>query len=63
VPVAGNVPVVGNLFRNRNYNNQKRELVVLIKPTIVDGASSWNQDLIDASRRIERLDPRNAGKQ
>ena len=37
---------------------QKRELVVLIKPTIVDDASSWTQDMQDATRRIEQLDPR-----
>jgi len=52
------VPVLGALFRNKNKVNQKRELVVLIKPTIVDSANSWNQDLLDATRRIEQLDPR-----
>jgi MSHA biogenesis protein MshL len=36
----------------------KRELVVLIKPTIVEGANNWNQDLLDAGRRIEQLEPR-----
>jgi MSHA biogenesis protein MshL len=57
VPGAGNVPVLGALFRNNKNVNQKRELVVLIKPTIVDGSNSWNQDLLDSSRRIEQLDP------
>jgi MSHA biogenesis protein MshL len=58
VPVAGNVPVLGNLFGAKKRVNQKRELVVLIKPTIVEGASNWNDDLLDAGRRIEQLDPR-----
>lgn len=58
LPGAGRVPVLGALFRNKNKVNQKRELVVLIKPTIVDSANSWNQDLLDATRRIEQLDPR-----
>jgi MSHA biogenesis protein MshL len=62
IPGAGNIPVLGNLFRNKSNVNQKRELVVLIKPTIVDGANSWNQDLIDTSRRFEDLDPRAAGQ-
>jgi len=57
VPGAGNIPVLGALFRNNKNVNQKRELVVLIKPTIVDGANNWNQDLLDSSRRIEQLDP------
>jgi len=58
LPGAGRVPVLGALFRNKNKINQKRELVVLIKPTIVDSANSWNQDLLDATRRIDQLDPR-----
>ena len=61
VPGAGNLPVIGNLFRNKNNVNQKRELVVLIKPTIVEGGDNWNQDLLDTSRRIQDLDP-NAGR-
>jgi MSHA biogenesis protein MshL len=58
VPGAGDIPIVGALFRNKDEQIQKRELVVLIKPTIVDGAASWTQDMQDSSRRIEQLDPR-----
>ena len=58
MPIVGNVPVLGALFRNTGKVSQKRELVVLIKPTIVEGASSWNEDLLDANRRIHALDPR-----
>lgn len=58
LPGADKVPVLGALFRNKNRVNQKRELVVLIKPTIVEGANDWSQDLLDASRRIDQLDPR-----
>ncbi|KQQ86414.1 pilus (MSHA type) biogenesis protein MshL [Massilia sp. Leaf139] len=58
LPGAGRVPVLGALFRNKNKVAQKRELVVLIKPTIVDSASNWSQDLLDTTRRIEGLDPR-----
>ena len=58
VPGAGNVPLLGALFRNTGQTIQKRELVVLIKPTIVEGANSWNEDLLDSGKRIEALDPR-----
>jgi MSHA biogenesis protein MshL len=61
LPGADRVPVLGALFRNRTRVNQKRELVVLIKPTIVDGASDWSQDLLDATRRVDSLDPRSRG--
>jgi MSHA biogenesis protein MshL len=62
IPGAGDLPVIGALFGNRKNVSQKRELVVLIKPTIVDGANSWNQDLLDTSRRIQDLDPRQGRK-
>ncbi|QJE03567.1 pilus (MSHA type) biogenesis protein MshL [Massilia forsythiae] len=61
LPGAGDVPVLGTLFGSKKRVNQKRELVVLIKPTIVEGASNWNDDLLDAGRRIEQLDPRARG--
>ncbi len=58
VPGAGKVPFLGELFKSHNNINQKRELVVLIKPTIVDSANSWNQDLLDTKARVDKLDPR-----
>ena len=61
LPGAGSVPVLGALFGAKKRVNQKRELVVLIKPTIVEGLSNWNDDLLDTNRRIEQLDPRQRG--
>ncbi|MBA5606708.1 pilus (MSHA type) biogenesis protein MshL [Duganella sp. FT3S] len=58
VPGVGNVPVLGALFRNTSDVMQKRELVVLIKPTIVAEGSDWNEDLLETGRRIKDLDPR-----
>ncbi|MCD2516503.1 pilus (MSHA type) biogenesis protein MshL [Massilia sp. G4R7] len=58
LPGADKIPVLGALFRNKNRVNQKRELVVLIKPTIVEGASDWSQDLLDTTRRIDELAPK-----
>jgi MSHA biogenesis protein MshL len=60
VPLGGDIPVIGALFRNTGEVLQKRELVVLIKPTIVEAGADWNQDLLDSSRRIKELDPRRA---
>jgi MSHA biogenesis protein MshL len=52
--------VVGGLFRNTNRISQKRELVILLKPTIVQGNENWAQDVMDSQRRIQNLDPRSA---
>ncbi len=62
LPGADKVPLLGTLFGSRSRTTQKRELVVLIKPTIVEGASDWSQDLLDTSRRIDELDPRSRGR-
>jgi MSHA biogenesis protein MshL len=40
---------------------QKRELVVLIKPTIVESDASWSEDMLNTERRIKALDPANRG--
>jgi MSHA biogenesis protein MshL len=58
LPGVNSVPVLGALFGNKNQVNQKRELIVLIKPTIVEGSSAWNEDLLETTRRMKDLDPR-----
>ncbi|AKU21351.1 pilus (MSHA type) biogenesis protein MshL [Massilia sp. NR 4-1] len=62
LPGLGSVPVLGTLFGNTADTMQKRELVVLIKPTIVDANSHWNEDMIDASRRIKDMAPLGGGR-
>jgi len=61
VPGVGGLPVIGNLFSNRQEAMQKRELVVLIKPTVIEGDASWSEDLLNAERRIKDLDPGRRG--
>ncbi len=53
LPGAGNVPGIGGLFRNTQRATQKRELVILLKPTIVHGNESWTQDVLDSQQRIQ----------
>ncbi len=64
LPGAADVPLLGALFRNKGRVSQKRELVVLIKPTIVDGnnPNAWGAEMQDATRRIDALDPAQAGE-
>lgn len=35
VPFLGDVPVVGNLFKNRNKSNNRSELLVFITPKVI----------------------------
>ena len=48
----------GLLFGTRNSQLSKRELVILLKPTIIHNESSWKEDLLETQGRIQQLDPR-----
>ncbi len=52
VPVAGDVPVVGTLFKQIKRNSEKRELVILLKPTVVHSDAAWERDIIESRDRI-----------
>jgi MSHA biogenesis protein MshL len=52
VPGAGDVPLVGKLFKRTNRVLQKRELVFLLKPTVIRGDNQWQADLASAEARI-----------
>jgi MSHA biogenesis protein MshL len=53
----------GLLFGTRDSHLRKRELVILIKPTIIRNDSGWKDDLIETQGRIQQLDPRLAWPQ
>lgn len=55
VPGIGNAPGVGKLFGNSSRSSQKRELVILLKPTVVDDGSAWQDDLLKTRQRIQTL--------
>jgi MSHA biogenesis protein MshL len=57
LPGAGSIPVLGALFRNTSDVIDKRELVVLIRPTIVGAAGGWNADLQEAGSRMRAIEP------
>ena len=40
VPLLGDIPVVGNLFKSRGRSERRRELLIFITPRIMDGVGS-----------------------
>lgn len=36
IPLLGDLPVIGRLFSNTDYDREKTELIILITPTIID---------------------------
>jgi MSHA biogenesis protein MshL len=56
VPGAAQVPVLGAFFRQRNRSSQKRELVILLKTTVVDSGEDWSDDILRTRERIQAMD-------
>ena len=65
LPGANSNAITGTLFNNRSNYGRKKELIVLIKPTIIRGAEDWQHtaeqtrnalDDMDAHRRVITLD-------
>lgn len=50
VPLLGDIPGLGHLFRNVNRLKQKTELVILLKPSVV-GEQTWQEE-INRSRQL-----------
>ena len=40
VPLLGDIPVVGNLFKSKTRSDKKTELLIFITPRIVDNIGS-----------------------
>lgn len=54
VPLLGDIPIVGNLFKHRKLTRVKRELVILLKPTIVD-TKEWDGELKGVQERMKKI--------
>ena len=55
VPGSTRVPVLSNLLGNQQQTGSKREIVVLIKPTIIRSADDWREQARESRDRIDEL--------
>lgn len=53
VPLLGDIPVLGALFRSRRFQNKETELVIFVTPTVVDAHSPGLADRVQKTN--ERL--------
>ncbi len=56
IPVLGSAPFVGAAFRNVNQVSEKRELVVLLKATVIHSDANWAQNILESRERMQSLD-------
>jgi len=59
VPFFGDIPLVGNLFKQKQVARTKSELVILLKPTIVDVGNNqlWSDSISESRERLRSLSP------
>lgn len=56
-PILGDIPVVGKLFQQTRKTAQKTELVILLKPVVIDSPDQWSQMNRQSLDRLKTLDP------
>ncbi|MCY9822800.1 pilus (MSHA type) biogenesis protein MshL [Aeromonas media] len=56
VPLLGDIPWVGEAFTNRRESTKKVELVILLKPTVVE-KDTWQQELQRSSELLDKWYP------
>jgi MSHA biogenesis protein MshL len=55
LPGLGDIPLVGNLFKQKSRDSERRELVILLRPTIIQSSASWAEDIGTSNTRMNRL--------
>ena len=55
-PLLGDIPFLGELFTSKSEVSQKKELVIMLKPTVV-GNDTWQDQLKEARALLQRWFP------
>ncbi|MFN8851359.1 MAG: pilus (MSHA type) biogenesis protein MshL [Inhella sp.] len=58
LPGLSSLPVFGSLFGQKSKVNRKRELVILIKPTVIKDAGSWPESPAASAPAVPERQPR-----
>jgi len=55
VPGASEVPYAGNLFKQKSNLNRRTELVILLRPIVVDSEGIWSNYIQQSADRVKQL--------
>jgi MSHA biogenesis protein MshL len=58
IPGLGDIPVLGNLFRSQQKTSTRTELVILLRPILVDDDAQWAQLRKQEEDHAAALDPK-----
>lgn len=54
-PLLGDVPVLGNLFKHKKNLSEKSELVILLRPVVVDESGKWTNAIKQSGQSLQQL--------
>jgi MSHA biogenesis protein MshL len=54
-PFFGDIPVIGNMFRHTRKTSTKNELVILLRPVVVNSNRVWEQQVQQATQRFRAI--------
>ncbi len=60
VPGVSDVPFFGELFKQKRKQNQRSELVILLRPIVVDKNKVWSNYIKQSAKRVRQLKPAQA---
>ena len=60
VPGIEDVPLVGEAFKQKRKVNRRSELVILLRPIVVDKNKAWANYIQDSADRIRDLKTKSA---
>ncbi|BCA78656.1 pilus (MSHA type) biogenesis protein MshL [Desulfuromonas sp. AOP6] len=55
VPLLGRIPLLGHLFSHNQMVSRKSELVILLRPQVVDNGQVWERELENTRNRVQSL--------
>ena len=54
-PLLGDIPIVGEAFRHKKITRIKKELVILLRPTIVNVGQDWADAITESQDRMRGI--------
>lgn len=55
LPGVSDIPIAGSLFKQQSNINNRSELVILLRPIVVESNKTWSNYIKDSAARIEKL--------
>jgi len=55
VPFLGDIPIIGSLFKHTRELTVKSELVILLKPTVIETSQQWAQGIKRSQKNIRNI--------